>query len=187
MARNRYSRRLCSFIMEMAVAFQIPCIAAGSTTWGRRDRRRRRRGRRDVLPAGPIPSGRPRPAFATEEGRGLPYKIAVAGDPPTFPGLAVEIGGTYPTARALEVYRRLGVPEVWVFTRKALRFFRLGDDGQYHETDRSVSLPFLAAAEVFDWINRPLSIIETEWVALVRAWVRDVLLPRVRGGEAGDA
>ena len=67
-----------------------------------------------------------------------------------------------------------------------LRFFRLGDDRAYRETPESLAFPFLTSAEVFEQIDQPASLIDSEWQVQLRAWVVDVLSPRVRGGGAGN-
>ncbi len=43
--------------------------------------------------------------------------------------------------RRFPIYARLGVPEVWLWRKGALRYFLLGADGQYGETHDSAALP----------------------------------------------
>lgn len=86
----------------------------------------------------------------------------------------------------MEIYRRLGIPELWICTRKRLRFFRLGDDGSYVVTETSRSFPFLTATEAFAWVDQPPLDPMNEWLLRLRAWVRDELAPRVRGQERPD-
>ena len=75
-------------------------------------------------------------------------------DPP--PDLAVEAVVSHGPKQALEIYRRLGVPEVWVCTSRALTIFRIGEDGTYAVTAESHALPTLRAEEIFDWADQPL-------------------------------
>ena len=106
------------------------------------------------------------------------------GDPP--PDLAIEIELTHPAQQALAIWRAFGTPEVWVYRARprSLAFFLLGDDNEYHESAQSRAFPFLAASEIVDWltwsVDGPMSL----WNRRLRTWVRDVLLPRVKGNPA---
>ena len=100
-SHERLKERLGMFVMVVVDELDIPCIAAGSTTFRRRQARRRR-GRSDVLPR--------------ERGRVRgKKKIDLRRDPP--PDLAIEVVCTHDADERVEVYRRLGVPEVWVCDR----------------------------------------------------------------------
>ncbi len=81
---------------------------------------------------------------------------------------------------AVEVSRRIGVPEVWVSTEKGLTFLVLGTDGHYAESSTSRAFPMLSAPEVLEWIRRPLSDAESEldWIQALRRWAEEILIPR---------
>jgi Uma2 family endonuclease len=62
------------------------------------------------------------------------------------PDIAIEVIWTSGGINKLEVYRKLGVREVWFYERGKLRFFALrreADDGLYREIPRSELLPQL--------------------------------------------
>ena len=82
---------------------------------------------------------------------------------------------------AVEILRRLGVPEVWVCKQSGLRFLIRNEHGDYDESETSTNFPFLTTAEVFEWVARPGMDSSTQWVRELRHWVREVLVPRVRG------
>jgi Uma2 family endonuclease len=63
----------------------------------------------------------------------------VAGDDDR-PDIAIEVVWTSGGLDKLDVYRKLGVREVWIYERETLRFFTLGGDA-YTEAPRSALLP----------------------------------------------
>ncbi|HEX7080575.1 MAG TPA: Uma2 family endonuclease [Gammaproteobacteria bacterium] len=62
------------------------------------------------------------------------------------PDIAIEVIWTSGGINKLEVYRKLGVREVWIYERGSLRFFALritGDDAHYTDIARSELVPEL--------------------------------------------
>jgi Uma2 family endonuclease len=70
------------------------------------------------------------------------YILGVWTEPPTVPDLAIEVVWTSGGIDKLEVYRGLGVPEVWFWQDNALRILQLEGD-VYVERPRSRLLPDL--------------------------------------------
>lgn len=99
-------------------------------------------------------------------------------DPP--PDLVIEVVHTHPATAAVEVLRRLGVPEVWVCDAAGLRILVRHADGHYLESETSRAFPFLSAVEIFEWATRPGMASMTQWIKELRLWVREVLIPRAR-------
>jgi Uma2 family endonuclease len=91
-------------------------------------------------------------------------------DPP--PDLVVEIDITRRLIAREPIYAALGVPELWRFDGRKLMGMRLGPDGTYRTTEKSLAFPFLRVAE----LNRFLRIVgredETSVVRAFRDWVR---------------
>ena len=166
---ERLGRRLGLFVMTVVVELDIPCEATGGTTFHRHD-----------LDAGVQPDESYYLAnhrlIAAKNGR---EDICLDVAPP--PDLVIEVVHTHPATKALEILRRLGVPEVWVCAKDGLRFLASGRDGQYSESEESSSFPFLTSAEVFNWVARQGSASTTQWIQELRRWVQDVVVPRVRG------
>jgi Uma2 family endonuclease len=83
---------------------------------------------------------------APAKGRGVEpdecYVLGVWTEPPAVPDLAIEVVWTSGGIDKLEVYRGLGVPEVWFWQNSALRIHHLEDDA-YVERPRSRLLPDL--------------------------------------------
>jgi Uma2 family endonuclease len=61
---------------------------------------------------------------------------------PEIPDIAIEVVWTTGGIDKLDVYRGLGVPEVWIWQERSLRFFTLGE-GRYLTSTRSRLLPDL--------------------------------------------
>ncbi len=104
-------------------------------------------------------------------------KVDLRVDPP--PDLAIKVVDTHKVDHALEVYNRLGVPEVWVCDKNRVAILLLQPDGSYHQSDRSLALPLLTADEIHAQIQQPDDITDLDWIDGVRRWVREVLVPRV--------
>jgi Uma2 family endonuclease len=83
------------------------------------------------------------------------------------PDMAIEVVWTSGGVSKLDIYRTLGVPEVWFYERGALRFHTLGPDG-YTEVSRSALLPHLDPALLLRFMSEP------QQTSAVRAYRRAV-------------
>ena len=92
-------------------------------------------------------------------------------DPP--PDLAVEVDHKADSKKALKLYARLGVPEVWRFEpkKKALWFGRLVGEG-YEPIDRSLNLPMLTPGLVLQALGEAERRGELEWKDWLLEWAR---------------
>lgn len=157
--------RLDTLVKEICVGLGLPCTPMVATLFRRRDLKEGIEGDRTYY-------------LANEHAiRGKIVDLSV--DPP--PDLAIEVEYTHPAGKAVEIWRRLGVPEVWVHQahRSALRFLRLGEDGQYDETSVSLAFPFLTVEEILGWIEQPRDEPESSWQSRLRQWICDVLAQRI--------
>jgi Uma2 family endonuclease len=163
---ERLAERLGIFVIEVVVGLDIPCVPAGGTTFRRRKKRGGVEGDKTFY-------------LANEARVRGKEKIDLRTDPP--PDLAIEAVYTHAAAAAVEVYRRLGVSEVWLCDEEGLHILVLRANGRYAESEASAAFPFLTEGEIFSWVGRPQSVSETEWVKEVRRWVRETLAPRRAG------
>ncbi len=166
---ERLGDRLGTFVRFLVVELGIPCEPTRETTFHRKQ---------DDIGVQPDDS------FYLANYRSIAAKdgkeaIDLEVDPP--PDLVIEVVHTHPATQAVEVLRRLRVPEIWVCKKDGLRFLVLGADGQYVEASRSLSFPFLGPVEVFEWVARPGMASMTHWIIALRQWVQEVLVPRARG------
>lgn len=78
-------------------------------------------------------------------------RIVLGKDPP--PDLALEIEISRSALDRMEIYARLGVPEVWRYSGRRLRVLLLKRDGSYRESRRGLSFPFLDARELLPFLE----------------------------------
>lgn len=162
---ERWAERFGMFVHEVIAGLDVPCTPAGHTTLWLEYRKVGVEADKTFY-------------FANEPLVREKTDLFMGEDPP--PDLAIEAVRTRAAGAAIECYRRLGVPEIWVGRSTGVRFFHRDDEGKYREATASRSLPFLAPADVSEWILRPMDGPETDWIKALRRWVRDVLAPRVR-------
>jgi Uma2 family endonuclease len=161
----RLSRRIGFFMDQLILGLRLPSVQSGQTTF-------RRRGKRGGV------EGDHTYYLASEPRVRGKMQIDLRTDPP--PDLAIEVVNTHKAEAALKVYRRLGVPEVWVFEEGRLRILIRQENGQYAEGSSSLAFPFLTSAEATSWMQRPYNGPGIDWMEEVHRWVFDVLVPRAQ-------
>ena len=160
---ERLNIRVGRFFYEIIANLRIPTLSLGQTTWRRRRKDAALEGDQTFYIANePLVRGR---------------KVDLRVDPP--PDLAIEVVYSHKATRALEVYQRLGVPEVWICEENRTAILVRQEDGEYKEVDRSLCLPLLSAAEIYAQTQQPEGMAELDWIDGLRRWVREVLLPQV--------
>jgi Uma2 family endonuclease len=97
-------------------------------------------------------------------------------DPP--PDLAIEVDHKADSSKALKLYAKIGVPEVWRYKSKTktLWFGRLAGD-TYESIDRSLNLPRLTPALVVQALEEAERVGETDWKPWLRAWAVELPEP----------
>jgi Uma2 family endonuclease len=168
---ERLKKRLGWVVEVIVEELDIPCIAAASTTFRRRTTRGGVEGDQTYY-------------LANLAGVRDKKKLHLKTDPP--PDLAIEAVDSHDAEAAMEVYRRLRVPEVWVCDQAELIIMVLQANGRYAASETSASFPFLGAADVFDWVHRPAAGTDTEWLKGLRRWVRTTLKPPIRRPKEQD-
>jgi Uma2 family endonuclease len=84
--------------------------------------------------------------------------------------LAIEVIWTSGSISKLDVYRKLGVQEVWLWRNDELQVFSLGQDQTYVRVERSRLLPRLDLAELLTFVEiRPMTRAVKEYRAALRA------------------
>ena len=91
-------------------------------------------------------------------------------DPP--PDLAVEVEMSHSLVGRIHIYAAMKVAEIWRFNGRELRFCVFGDDGQYHDTDRSQAFPFLSPADLMPYLSVPNDDDETSRIRRYVDWLR---------------
>ncbi len=162
--------RLGTFVRELVIELNIPCIPTRETIF------RRGYDGAGVQPDDSFYFANRGPIAA----RKRKSNIDLQDDPP--PDLAIAFVPTDDADDAVEVLRRLGVPEVWVGNEDRLEFLIRDDTGQYCEAERSLVFPLLTAAEVFDSVARTDLDLLSDWARALRRWIAEVVTPRIQPG-----
>jgi Uma2 family endonuclease len=170
-AHEFLKKRLGNFVMVVVEELDIPCIPAGETTLRRKKKRGGAEGDETFYLANLEP-------IRKKQGK---ENINLRRDPP--PDLVVEAVNTHDADATVEVWRRLGVPEVWVCDAESLQILALQADGSHARTPNSVAFPYLTAGEIFGWVTRPAEGSETAWIKELRRWVAGALPERCRKAE----
>jgi Uma2 family endonuclease len=158
------TERLGWLVLVLVEELDMPCVPSRSTTFRRRAKRGGVEGDLSYY-------------LANESRVRGKKQINVKIDPP--PDLAVEVVRTHDADAALEVYRRVRVPEVWVYEEE-LTILAIQPDGRYAPIPRSLAFPILEASEITTWIQKPRTQSETAWVKELRRWVAEIIVPRYR-------
>ncbi|MBV8487347.1 MAG: Uma2 family endonuclease, partial [Planctomycetaceae bacterium] len=92
----------------------------------------------------------------------------------------IEVVVSHDANDAVEVYRRIGVPEVWICEATRLTILCLESGGRYAKSERSRVFPVLTAGEIHAWVSRQNNESDTAWTKELRRRVAEVLAPRYR-------
>lgn len=158
-------KRLGYFVMTVAEELDIPCSPAGHTTFRRKKKKGGVEGDETFY-------------LANEPKIRGKAKLHLRTDPP--PDLVIEAVNTHDAEEAVEVWRRFGVPEVWVEDGNGLTILSLQPDGTYSQISSSLTFPFLTSMEIHEWITKPSAGSETAWLKALRQWVAETLVPRAK-------
>src|SRR3954454_19090485 len=112
---ERYKSLLGRLIETLTLELDLPCDAAGSTTW-----------RKQLEDRGLEPD---ECYYLANAERVSGRKIDLEVDPP--PDLAIEVEISRSALDRMGIYAALGVPEVWRFDGETLRVAQLRADGTY--------------------------------------------------------
>jgi Uma2 family endonuclease len=100
-------------------------------------------------------------------------RIDLRNDPP--PDIAIEIEVSRRLLDRIDIYQRLGVPELWCYDGRRLRFLILEPGPGYREVPRSPTLPAMPPAEVHRLLQLAWEFDELAWTDAVRASIRQHL------------
>ena len=104
-------------------------------------------------------------------------EVIIVGQDPA-PDLVLEVDITNPSDRRLPIYALLAVPEVWRYDGYSLEFLAL-DNGAYQPIEKSLSFPDLPAAIIVEYVQKRLTLGESETLREFRKWVRENVVRQV--------
>ncbi|HBQ99133.1 MULTISPECIES: Uma2 family endonuclease [unclassified Roseofilum] len=88
------------------------------------------------------------------------------------PDLAIEVDITSSSLHRLDIYKALGVTEVWRFDSEDLLIYGL-QDGEYQVQDGSQILPILSKQIILDFLKRRCEMGENALLREFRQWLQD--------------
>jgi Uma2 family endonuclease len=98
--------------------------------------------------------------------------VDLSNDP--TPDLVLEIDITSPSSRRLQIYQRLGVPEVWRYVEQTIQIYQLQAE-MYNLCDYSPSFPFVSVAIINQFLQQAQIQDDTTFIRAWRKWVREQL------------
>lgn len=91
------------------------------------------------------------------------------------PDLVIEVDITSPSTRRLEIYKALGIAEVWRYTkRNGLVIYQL-KNGNYVESDNSFAFPLVSATRLNEFLTQRQSQSENQVIRAVRLWAQTMV------------
>jgi Uma2 family endonuclease len=88
------------------------------------------------------------------------------------PDLAIEIDITSSSINKFAIYSALGVPELWLYNGRVLKFYQLVET-EYIERDFSIAFPFVSVAEMAGFFTRTQAMGEMALLKSFRTWVKE--------------
>ncbi|HEY7494636.1 MAG TPA: Uma2 family endonuclease [Candidatus Tectomicrobia bacterium] len=96
-------------------------------------------------------------------------QVDLTTDPP--PDLILEIDISSPSSRRIDIYKQLGVPEIWRYSGGSVHMYRL-QDGEYVPCDRSPSFPLVSLTVINQFLQQAETQDDTTFIRTWRQWVR---------------
>jgi Uma2 family endonuclease len=155
-----FAERLAQLVWAVAVGSEIACEDAAEATFRRAD-----------LDAGVMGDKTFYLGEHADRMRG-PRDVDLSVDPP--PDLAIEVEISHAPTEALEVYRRLGVGEVWHVVGRgplSVQILRLDPVGIYTAAEQSRVLPALRAEMILEQLLQAESLGASAWFTRLPGWV----------------
>jgi len=95
-------------------------------------------------------------------------QVDLATDPP--PDLVLEIDISSPSSRRIDIYRQLGVPELWCYSGGRVQMYRL-QNGEYVPCDLSPSFPLVSTAVINQFLQQAETQDDTTFIRTWRRWI----------------
>jgi Uma2 family endonuclease len=100
-------------------------------------------------------------------------RIDLSTDPP--PDLVIEVDITSPSTQRQHIYKRLGIPEVWLCTQSGVQIFQLQNE-EYAFCEYSLAFPILTAAAINHFLQQGETMEDDNaMIRELRIWVREQL------------
>ncbi len=158
---ERYKKLIGWMIESLTAVLEIPCEAAGETTWRKKAKERGLEADESYYTLN----------AELVECRDVDLEV----DPP--PDLTIEVEISQSVLDRIAIYAALGVPEIWRYDGETLHVECLSEDGKYLTVPTSPSFPFLPMEEVAAWLQRSDHLGQSLLRRQFLHWVRETLVP----------
>jgi Uma2 family endonuclease len=99
-------------------------------------------------------------------------QVDLATDPP--PDLILEVDIASPSRRRIDIYKQLGVPELWRYSGGSVQIYQL-HSGEYVPCDRSPSFPLVSTTVINQFLQQAETQDDTTFIRTWRQWIRQQL------------
>jgi len=97
------------------------------------------------------------------------FQIDMGDDP--APDLVIEVDIYSSSNRRLEIYKQLGVPEIWRYTRTGIKIYSL-QNGEYLEQEYSCTFPTMSAKILDRFLELSESMVDNKLIREFRSWLQ---------------
>lgn len=87
------------------------------------------------------------------------------------PDLILEIDISSPSSRRFDIYKQLGVPEIWRYSGGNVHIYRL-QDGEYVPSTQSLAFPLVSSLVINHFLPQAQIQDDTTFIRAWRQWVR---------------
>jgi Uma2 family endonuclease len=95
--------------------------------------------------------------------------INLATDPP--PDLVVEVDISNPSSQRIEIYKQLGIPEIWRYSNSTVQIYHL-QEGEYRSSDFSPTFPIACTAVINQFLQQAETEDDTTLIQSWRQWIQ---------------
>ncbi|WP_089939113.1 Uma2 family endonuclease [Candidatus Entotheonella palauensis] len=157
--RHETHKKLLERMIEtLTEELELPVKSFGSTTLNRED-----------LERGAEPDSC---YYIQNVNRIVGRQIDLSMDPP--PDLIIEVDISSPSGRRFDIYRQLGVPEIWRYSNGRVQLYRL-EDAAYVPCDPSPTFPLVTTEVINQFLQQADTQDDTAFVRSWRRWIRQQL------------
>jgi Uma2 family endonuclease len=159
-ARHETHKKLLERMIEtLTEEFKLPAKSFGSTTLNRED-----------LEKGAEPDS----CYYIQNVSCIRGRaINLTTDPP--PDLVVEVDISNPSSQRIEIYRQLGVPEIWRYSNSTVQIYHL-QEGEYRSSDFSPTFPIAFTVVINQFLQQAETEDDTTLIRSWRQWIQQQIV-----------
>ena len=95
--------------------------------------------------------------------------VDLATDPP--PDLIIEVDISRPSGRRIDIYKQLGVPEIWRYSSDGVEMYQLQEE-EYRLCDTSLAFPMVSTGVINQFLQQAETQDDTSFIQTWRRWIQ---------------